>query len=54
MHSVQGFDIAAMYDDLSTLEVKLNQLLESKGVKPLEKAPGHPNVPATQQAVAAH
>lgn len=51
---LQGFNIAAMYDDLSTLEIKLNKLLESKGERPLEKVPGSPSQVSPMVPVAAH
>lgn len=49
---VQGFNIAAMYDDLSTLEIKLNKLLASKGERPLEKVPGSPRAAGAAAAEA--
>ncbi|KAF6266311.1 FAE1/Type III polyketide synthase-like protein-domain-containing protein [Scenedesmus sp. NREL 46B-D3] len=35
----EGFDLQAMYEDLSTLEIKLNKLLEQIGKKPMSPIP---------------
>jgi hypothetical protein len=48
---LQAFDLAAMYEDLATLEVKLNQLLESMG-KPVMKAPACKSVVPAEAAAA--
>jgi hypothetical protein len=45
----QGFDLQAMYEDLSTLEIKLNQLLEKIGRKPMSPSP----TPGAKPAAAA-
>ncbi|WIA35765.1 hypothetical protein OEZ86_004159 [Tetradesmus obliquus] len=62
----EGFDLEAMYDDLSTLEVKLNALLEHIGRKPMASPSPTPGakrhavvaaadaLPAAGNAVAAH
>lgn len=52
---LQGFNLAAMYEDLATLEVKLNKLLESKG-RPVVTGMCKPVVPPTATAgtAAAH
>eukprot|EP00775_Hariotina_reticulata_P008863 gene8863-9042_t len=48
----KDFDLAAMYEDLATLEIKLNQLLESMG-KPVIKAPTCKPVVASDAAATA-
>jgi hypothetical protein len=50
---LQGFNLQAMYEDLSTLEIKLNQLLEQIGKKPMSPSPTPGAKPAAADALPA-